>query len=683
MSFALKLLCMLALVLVTGVPVIETWEAILLMAGVMALVFGTWRPGWSRVAAMAGIVALVIGLKALLPRADIAEAHNAFLVIGEGEPLQRELPPVIFARWKTQFDAIYPPDPEPYEPRSAWRMSGVPRTLFTSSTDALWRTPKYTRQVDDIRFRTLGQFRAGFANDGAYNYWTGELRRESMPFYVMYELTPAAVGSSLAWRGEVFWQRGDGGFDHIVHADVGTRPITDADVGKLVYAAFFPTPGELLTRNEELYFELRPSMRLRLARWVQDLLTILGVVSILALTVRPRWPSYLRALSILAAAYAVMAGFITISLGKFLGKTFPPQGGGDDGLAFEAWGKAMAFAARAGDWYEAMRGGQDIYSFTPGMRYFRMIEKFVFGDTNHLYALLVACVPIVVFYLCRHLLRERWAWVVTGVFLLLPVGNLSYLKYLTNAKLGYGEAAAMGLLLLGLVLLLRTESAWGGRERSLPTVWLAGLALAASMILRPNVSYAVIWLGAAYSWMSWNRGDLWRIVVLGCGLALALWMPLHNWIYGGRFVLIMSNSADVFPIGIGEYVSAFGDLLRGRLETEPVKLVAAQMNAWLSGPGPVIVDALLPAAWVAYIARLSALAVTCWVAVRWLRGRCATDLGIVAVAALCAHVPLLFIFDVRDRYAMPAWDLCLVTLIVVVVRQLQARPRVVPRPAEL
>ena len=37
------------------------------------------------------IVIAILGIKAVLPRANLAEAHNAFLVIRDGEPLEREL----------------------------------------------------------------------------------------------------------------------------------------------------------------------------------------------------------------------------------------------------------------------------------------------------------------------------------------------------------------------------------------------------------------------------------------------------------------------------------------------------------------------------------------------------------------------------------------------------------------
>jgi hypothetical protein len=400
------------------VPIVDTWEAVLLAVLVLALVFGTRRTGWWRLGAAAAVVLVVVSLKATLPRADIAEAHNAFLVIHDGEALQRGLPPEIFQSWKAQFDALYPPQAVPDVDRSPWRLAGAPGTLYTQSSDAIWMRPKYTRQVDSIDFHTLGQFRGGFANEVQYNWWSGELLREQMPFYVMYELTPASIGSSLAWKGQVFWERSTGGFDEIVHPALAARRIEPDAAGRRVYAAFFPK------RDTVLDFAFEPPLTLRLARWIGAALSLLGAVAVLLLTVQPRWRSYTRALAIFSAGYLFMTSFLLVSAGKYLGRSYPPQGGGDDGMVHDGWGRAMAMMAGNGHVVAALEGTEPVYWFTPGTRYVRMLEKLVFGDTNHLFALIVPCLLIVIFYLMRHFLGTRWAWVATAIVCVLPVENI-------------------------------------------------------------------------------------------------------------------------------------------------------------------------------------------------------------------------------------------------------------------
>ena len=668
MRLLFKSVVALLMVFAIGVPILETWETVLLAVLLLALVFSIPRPGpWRLPLAMAAVL-MVVGVKAVLPHADIAEAHNAFLVIHDGEALQRGLPPEIFQSWKAQFDALYPPQAVPDADRSPWRLAGAPRTLYTQSSDAIWRRPKYTRQVDSIGFHTLGQFRGGFANEIQYNWWSGELLREQMPFYVMYELTPASVGSSLAWKGQVFWERSTG-FDEIVHPAVAARRIEPDDAGRRVYAAFFPA------RDAVLDFAFEPSLTLRLARWIGSALSFLGAVAVLLLTVQPRWPSYARALAIFSAGYLFMTSFLLVSAGKYLGRSYPPQGGGDDGMVHDGYGRMMAMLAGRSEIVKALEGLEPVYWFTPGTRYLRMVEKLVFGDTNLLFALLIPCVPIVLFYLIRHFLGSRWAWATTAFFVVLPAGNLSFLQYISNAKLGYGEAIASGLFLLGLALLLRTQPAWGGTERNLPLVTVAGASLAASMFIRPNFAFAVVWIGAAHAWASWRRNDSHAVVAVALGLALALWLPFHNWFYGGEFYLMSGSRAIAAPLGPGDYIAAFRDLWQGRLDTPAVALTSHQLHGWLLNPGFLVREALLPLAWGLHVIVLAAFAIACWVALRWAKNgfEKGTDLAVVAIASICAHVPMLFLFSTHFRYAMLAWDLNLIVLIVWSGRFLAAR----------
>ena len=659
-----------------GVPMLETWETLLLAVAVLALVFGApVALTWKRVVAAVSIVAAVAGAKAILPRAGIAEAHNAFMITGPGQPLERGLPPEVFRSGKAQFDALYPPDAAPDEDRSQWRVANaVPLELYTGSADAIWRPARYTRQVDVIRFTNLGEFRGGFANDGRYNFWKGELLREQMPFYVMYELTPASVGSAIAWQGQLFWERSDGSFDEVRHDQVTARTIAPDDAGKRIYALFFPK------RDPRLEFELIPSLTLRLSGWLASLLSVAGVLAVLALTIRPRWRPFGRAVLLFTIAYGVMLGFLAISAGKYLGTSYPPQGGGDDGLTHDGYGHSMALLVADGEVVEALRGFESVYWSTPGTRYVRMLEKLVFGDTNHLFALLVALTPLVVFYLIRRVAGNRPAWIVTLLFCVLPAGNLSYLQYMANAKLGYGEFVAGLSFLFGLVIVLAMSGAHRP-ERSLPALATAGAALAASMFIRPNFAIAVIWLGAYHAWRSWRQRDLAAVLALGAGLAFALWMPFHNWYYGGKFYLI-SESGTSYSLALrpAHYINAAADAVRGEFGSEAVTIASRQLRGWLWDPGFLVRPQLRPVAWALHLVKLAALLVTCWVALRWRLGRMkdAPLLGVIAIAALLAHGPMLFTYTTHFRYAMLGWDLSLVVLIGWVAHASQRRRQGAP-----
>jgi hypothetical protein len=190
------------------------------------------------------------------------------------------------------------------------------------------------------------------------------------------------------------------------------------------------------------------------------------------------------------------------------------------------------------------------------------------------------------------------------------------------------------------------------------------------MFIRPNFAFAVAWLGTVYSWDAYRRKEWAKVIALVLGLGLALWMPLHNWYYGHELYLISRAGAGIsVPLGARDYASAIRDIAQGRHDTTAVTVTAAQLKGWLSGPGYVGIRNALTLAQTAHAVNLVALVVTCWVAFRWLVGGLRErDLGVITVAAIAAHLPMLFIFSTSDRYAMLGWDLSLIVLLVSLAR---------------
>lgn len=658
----IRLAAALVLVLSAGPPVLETWEALALAAALLALVFGECRRGWWRLPTAAAVVLAALGVKGALPRADIAEAHNAFLLPKSGGPLEQRLPQEVFASFKAQFEALYPLTGTPVP--LSWRDLGAgPPALYTKSTDAIWRPAKYTRQVDAIDFSTLAEFRGGFLNELNArnqiwsNFWVGELLREEMPFYVMYELTRASVGSRLRWKGQLFRERADGGFEEIRHESIGERAIEPYDAGKRVYAVFFPQ------RDVTFDFRFVPSPTLRVAGWAEALLTLLGLCTVV-IVVAPRWPQYLRATSLFLVAYAVLMVWYPEPSAARLGKSYFPHGGGSDGLVYEAQGRTMALVAGSGQVMEAMKGVEAVFAVTPGTRYVRMVEKLVFGETNHLFALMLASFPLVMFYLLRLFLGALPAWIVTAGFLVVPVQHFSFMQYFSSGRAGYADWLGTSILLFGLTLLLYREP--GAQDRSLAQVWTGGTALAAAACVRPHYGLAVAWVAAVYAWQSWRRRDLPAALVLGAGLALAFWVPFHNWYYGGALTPVTQSQSTSLDRGLVVRILA-GDLRNAGIAA------VDQITGWLWSPGFAYVPTLPLLQWPARVIRMVALVVTASVACAPRRRGVRPDLRLVAGAALWAHAAMFIVFGHHQRYLL-AWDLSMIVLVVWLLSAPSPRP---------
>jgi len=666
MSFFKKLLIGLILIPVIGVPIVETWKFFLLSMAWIGLLYATPKLDARRLLAVLTIVVVVLIVKSLLPHAEIEEGHNVFVTLNEGEVLERELPEKVFNSWKRRFDALYTPKIASTKPYT-WKSSAIPDSLFVHSSDANFREAKYSRQVDSIYFNNLWDFRGGFSNEGKYNYWQGEMSRREMPFFVMYEFSEASVGSSITWKGQIFWEEKKGEFREINHIDVSSKEITSNDIGMRLFAMFTPKV------ERSIYFKLDKSIKLQLIYFLDSLLTIFATVFVLMITMKVQKSPWIRSGVIFSSAYLIMVLLLSMQAGKLVENSYPPHGGGDDGLVHESWGRVMALHIAEGDIVEALRGVESVYWFTPGTRYFRMVEKLIFGDTNLGYALVLSFFPILIFHLFNHLTNRQWSLSVTAIFMLLPVGNFNFLNYVANgAKLGYGEAIAGFMFLLGLLLALKTEPKWGGRYKSLSLVWLCGALLAASMFVRPNFAFAVVALALLYSWGVFNRRDYFSIAALFLGLSLAWWMPFHNWFYGNEFYLISkSGSTIMITIGIQDYLSAIVDLLSGEDSSHSLRLAKNQINAWLFDLGLVVKNFLAPVAWGYLLFKLVAFIIMTVFSLHWLirSDRIKnSDIFVIATLALSSLAPLMVIFSTHYRYALLGWDLMIMSFIVLLFR---------------
>src|SRR5258706_23263 len=127
--------------------------------------------------------------------------------------------------------------------------------------------------------------------------------------------------------------------------------------------------------------------------------------------------------------------------GTFIGG-FLPLAAGDDGLVYSGFARPMLAHLFQGDLAAALAGGERVFVFTPGMRYFRAIEYLAFGDTFLAYFAVMLLVPLLVHALAKSFLGIDWAVVFALAFVATPAGVLfgtSYLNHAAIAARGFAD----------------------------------------------------------------------------------------------------------------------------------------------------------------------------------------------------------------------------------------------------
>jgi hypothetical protein len=386
---------------------------------------------------------------------------------------------------------------------------------------------------------------------------------------------------------------------------------------------------------------LQTTFGLKVWRYLEGISTIIGVACILWLLMA-RWRPRRAALPLLCAGLGLVVVVLTDA--TFIGG-YRPFDGGDDGLFFAGFARVALHALANGDLMGALRGAEDVYAYTAGMRYFRFAEFLLFGDSFLGYLLLMLALPLVVYRLGARFLGTGWALAFTLLFVATPAGVLfgtSYLHYATWAARGYADPLAAMAFFAGLVA-LAGRTGPGMDDRAGPA-FTGALLMAAAVVLRPNLVLGAAVLLAGVGLTALWRGQIARLAALCLGFVPVLFPLWHNWYFGGRIVLfsdILTN-ANIYMVPPVTYLNALGELARLDLTGENLGRIARQLALFLSGPSELALMVPLHIAAIGVLIRVA------------LAQRFEPMLRLTALATL-ALIPPAFVYLITVRYHLAMW----------------------------
>ncbi|MBM3526578.1 MAG: hypothetical protein FJX62_00665 [Alphaproteobacteria bacterium] len=659
-QLVLKLAAFALMVAAVGLPINTLYLTLLLVLAAIVLAAGRITRRGARWAVAAAVVAAVVAGKFVADVSRIEEGHNIFLPGGENNALVTGLPPDVYRAMAEDFEKASPPAArcKPSD-GGCWVQSARPGRTYAFSYDGLYDTPAYSRRVTGIDFSDPLWLRLGFINEHAYNYHAhpgdigrGErprgLRRLvqpwriTMPFFVMYSFPQPFAGSELCWTGKVLWEDASGRFATLHHTDMACRTIAPGDAGKRIY-------GLSVAPGAPLAMTLKPTAKLRILQAFEPALASIAVLALLGLLVR--WQP--RTLVLPVTFVGLSAIVLALNDASFLGGVRPFDAG-NDGLVYDGWSRTMVQLLLAGDVLGALKGMEPVFHFTPGSRYLRAVEHLVFGESYLGYVSLLLVLPFIVYALFRRFQSGRTALAFALAFIAVPLGAVfgsTYYNYVQYASQGFGDAAAAVLFLAGLIVLIGCTPR--GPDARFPPALSAGLLFALALFVRPNFAVgAAVLLGGAGLAALW-QGQFFRVAGLCLGFLPVFGMTLHNWYYGGVFVLFSGHFtlAEAMPAPPRAYVAALWELLRLDFGGAELRRTAFQVARMLTGPSESFLAVPFHAIGIAVLVRVAvARSYDGW-------------LRLIAASALALHAPALF-FIYSGRYHHMAW---LLTLLVCAV----------------
>ena len=573
---------------VIGVPV-NTPEklAALIVVGLLVLSSAP-RQGARRYAAAAAIVVAAILVKTFLPHTQVEASHNLYLPTEDAPVRYRDLPVEFRGALEAAFLRANPReawcDPAEelkrrdlaakrplatrethYSIAHCWRNAVLRPDAFAFTGDGFFRAQPHVRVLDRLDINGVDDARIAvlYAFDASWYFWRENSNRIAPAWYLALTLPEVLVGSRICTRGRVYWTS-DASWSEPEGGEA-CREVRRKDSGSRLWAFDVGSGPRLAVRLERSagLFTLDLTLRLVL---------VAALVAILWLTLQVELARLARLVLVTAVGGAVIAfvapDFFTQSLTVAVER---------DPLIFRGTGYDIARALAEGRWRDALRGGEDVFFFMPGMRYFRAFELALFGDTSYA-TLIVLLATLPLHWRLANLVLERRAFAAAYIVLCLPL----FARLFVWAVKGYSEAVGLFLLIAGVTVFLQTlveQGRYGPAQAA--RLWAAFLLVVLAAWVRPNFALVIGVMGLVTLRVH-AAGFGWRtLLVILSPTLLVFAAALHNAYFGGQFFWFTETLRnDSLRVDLGDYAAMLAEWSRWTLDEKSAR-IAHQLAGWI------------------------------------------------------------------------------------------------------
>ncbi len=355
---------------------------------------------------------------------------------------------------------------------------------FSFSSDNFFYKSSYTRVVNKIDFKNREDLRIGQINNIKYNLVNDKYLRRELPYYVYFEIPKRYVNSEICTKGNAYFTYLENDKNIIVkNLNFKKLPkqscIKFIDNNKKLFII-----GYSINLKDNLEIKLNKNILLKF----NDILNLLLVFIFIIIYFRNYlYIEKLTTTKNLVFLISVVSSIIII----FLKDSNLITGlryfrGGADGLFHEDRAILILHSLYNMNFLEVLKGGEDIYYFMPGLRYFIAFGKIFFGESSYGYLIIGILLPLFIFRLLKNLISENVAFYLTLSFLIIPIFEnmgFGHFNYIHQIMRNHGETLSITIIVY--VLSKLTSKNYLVESNSF-NLFYTSFLLAFSVFCRPN-----------------------------------------------------------------------------------------------------------------------------------------------------------------------------------------------------
>ncbi|MBI28843.1 MAG: hypothetical protein CMI95_02990 [Pelagibacteraceae bacterium] len=560
----------------------------------------------------------------------IQEAHSIFLFDKDTKILGNFIPNNIYEDIKNDMDEYdwnrYVK--ATYGTSDAQRVNQTKNTHnsiekpYSFSADGFLQKNKYSRIITNINFKKRSDYRIGTFNENTFSVPYDQDLKESMPFYVFYEIPSYYKQSKICGDGNIYSYFSNDNYNNeeIFIKKKKNKECINLDKNYKNYYIF----AYSINKKDNLEITLSKNNHIKLLFIVKIFLTILLLYFLCFQIYKIR---------ILKNNYLLLISFFATYLIAYINDPDTIFGlrhlaSGGDGQIFNHYSNIILESLNNYDFKEAFRGGRDVFYFMPGLRYFLSLLKIIFGETNYGYLFVVSFLPYILYLLIKKITNERIAFISFLSFIFFPIFEkigFGHFNYVYQSIRIHAESASILFIFLSIYLITISDNHFSKYR-----IILISLLLGMSIFLRPNFLPTSMILSLFILYKLYINKELYNIilyVIFFFGSYIAL---LHNIYFGNKLIFFTDVS-----IHLAANIYQYDDI---------IDLIFKQIHEWNE---------------IIYFPRLILLMYIIYYGFKYPKNNI---IFFLLICTISQHIVLLMT-HAGSRYAYLAWILTFITFI--------------------
>ncbi len=453
-NFYIKSLFFLLLIITIGIPINNVINLSFIIFGIFFIFFCEIKKFNKRKIYLLWCIFILIFFNIIYIEKDIHEAHSTFFSKKDIQTISNFLPYNIINdieinySQKFDIDRALKSSPGPtFSSEENFAENKFIENHYSFSTENYFFNSKYSRDVNQINFNSREKLRLAQINTLNYNLRFDKEFRRNMPYYVFFELQNDYKNSKICGKGNIYYKFHTNKNDLKLKNNEFTKLNNDCVKLDSEFSTF-NLIGYSINKDDQLSLKLYKNI----PKQILDVLLILSKILFILFFYKFffKFKRYDRTyisvflLSIIATILIIIIKDQNLLFGLRYFR------GGADGLFHEYQGLQIIKNFYNFDIVNALKGGEDVFYFMPGLRYFIAISKIFNGDTSYAYLIIGILLPIFLYNFLKNLISKKIAFVSVVSFLFIPIFEnigFGHFNYIHQIMRNHAETLSITIII--------------------------------------------------------------------------------------------------------------------------------------------------------------------------------------------------------------------------------------------